>query len=112
MTKHGFTLIEVLVGMILVVIISLTGLGFLVHCERLLLKPELRLMAANFGRETIEGLYWADYTNLPEQTDTQDTFPPQTNFGEGGGTYNWTRAYSVASKQDYKLITVTVTYNR
>ena len=100
-TNDGFTLVELLIGMVIIAVVSVMALSFLVYCEKLLLSPELRLIAANKAREKMEGLYWLDYGASGG-----------SDSGTLDGTYKWTRNWTVSQKTDYAVITVTVDCNR
>jgi len=63
----GFTLIEVLVGIILIAVISVAAFEFFRYCRRFIVDAELRLSATNFARETMERHSWN-----AEITDTTD----------------------------------------
>ena len=68
--RRGLSLVEIFVGMAVAIIASVVALQFLIYCERIALQPRLRLIAANFAKETIESLYQKSFNDLPSTIDT------------------------------------------
>ncbi len=129
-TKAGFSLIEAVIAVVLIAIAAVTALSFIVYCNCFALQADARITAANFARETMEGLYKRDYGDInltaPVYPITgTDPLPAGTAFGSGflarhtTATRTPTRTYTVAENTDYKatpvvnykLITVTVKWN-
>ena len=112
----GFTLIEMLVGIIVISIISVGAFEFFRHCRRFIVDAELRLSAVNFSRETMEGHSWN--TEIAETEDWQDDrdLPAGGEFGSRlYDEYDGARQYKVETKTgttgDYKIIEVKVSWN-
>ena len=120
-TKAGFSLIEAVITVMLIAIVAVAALSIFAYCYRLALQADARIVAANFARETMEGLYKKDYgdTGLNETVTHADPLPAGTEFGGGflGRYPTATREYTIAENaateqsSDYKLITVTMTWS-
>lgn len=112
--KKGMSLIEVMLGMMLIAIIAILALGFSVYCNRFAMHTDLRLRAASFARETMESLYWTSPLNLPIVTNPTDDLAAGTFKGNKFQTgYGATRRYTVTNTSDpnYEVISATVTWN-
>ena len=115
------SLIEVIVAAMLIAIAALSALSFLVYCSRLAMRTNLRITAANFARETMEGLYKKDYgSSYLKETKAEgtvipkdDPLPTGSEFGSKlRDQYGGTRSYTVIDKGDYKIVTVKVNWNQ
>ena len=105
---------EMLVGIILIAIISVGAFEFFRHCRRFIVDTELRLSAANFSRETMEGHSWN--TEIAETGDWQDDtgLPTGEEFGSRlYDEYSGARQYKVETSADgdYNIIEVKVSWN-
>ena len=108
----GFSFVELMVGIIVVAAVSVTALEFLVHCQRLVLVPRLRLMAVNFARETMEGLYQQPYIELTTPSAAELELPTGGEIGVLRDRYGGTRNCTITDVDNYKVITVTVSWQR
>lgn len=111
----GFTLVEAIVTIIIIAITSVVVLEFFVKFSTIIKQSELKFVAANFARETIEELYLKSYsdTALNPITDADDGLPVMGGInGSPAGllrdVYGGTRAYSIVQGTNYKVITATV----
>jgi len=109
--NKGVTLVELIIVTVLIAIMVVTGLQFVVYCKTLAVKSKLKLAAANYARETAEGLYWLDcYDNALNITASPVSVPLPS--GELGDQYGGTRTYNVTGGADYKVVTVTVHWDQ
>lgn len=75
--RKGFTLVEIMVAMVLIVIIVTVGFEAYRYAKIFVRDSKLRLMAVNFAQETMEKLYFAG--NLAEQVEPRpDPFFPDS----------------------------------
>ncbi len=110
--KSGFSLIEAVITFVLIAIISVVALSFFVYCTRMAIQNDARMVAANFARSTMEGLYKLDYNDarLNPQIDTSQALPVGSVLSRYPTTPS--RTYTITDAGDYKLITVKVTWNQ
>ncbi len=96
----GFTLIEVIVGIIIIAVTSLGAFEFFRYCRYFIVSAELRLSAANFARETMEGHSWdiehSWWTDGKEEG-WQDEFLPEE------GTFASRLADEYSGERDYRF---------
>jgi len=114
--RKAFTLVELAASIIIIAVISLVALEYAIHCERLIIKPKLRLIAVNFARETMEELYGLDYDSLAATTaPVSRDLPDSGELGLLRNRYGGTRTYEIAEftsgTNSYKVITVKVEWN-
>ncbi|MEE9500429.1 MAG: type II secretion system protein [Candidatus Omnitrophota bacterium] len=112
----GFTVIEMLVSIILIAIISVGAFEFFGHCRRFIVDTELRLSAANFSRETMEGHSWNFEITNTTNSDWEDdaALPTGEEFGSRlYEEYSGARQYKVETSADgdYNIIEVKVSWN-
>ncbi|UCD54599.1 MAG: type II secretion system protein [Candidatus Omnitrophota bacterium] len=109
----GFTLVELLIGVIIIAITSVAAFEFFRHCRRFIVETELRLGAANFARETIEVLDWnTDITDTTGWQNDRD-LPTGEEFGSSlRDEYEGSRLYRIedGATSGYKKISVKVTW--
>jgi len=116
--KAGFSLIEAILAIILIVITAVGAFSYMVYCSRLTLQADTRIVAANFARETVEDLYKRNYSDprLNETTGDglSDPLPSAPVFGGAFRSRHptATRKYTIDDMGDYKLITVKVTWDQ
>ena len=115
-TKTGFSLIEAIMAIILIAIAVVGSLSYMAYCNRLTLQANARIVAANFARETMEGLYKKDYPGLGVTTGDglSDPLPGATAFG-GAFLSRYptaTRKYTITDMGGYKLIIAKVTWDQ
>ncbi|MEI6863382.1 MAG: prepilin-type N-terminal cleavage/methylation domain-containing protein [Candidatus Omnitrophota bacterium] len=116
----GMTLVEIIVAVLLITITTVGSLQFLIYCNKFAFGADTKIMASNFARETMEGLYRESYDLL-----IPGSYPATVVTGQGFDTsslctqYGGTRTYSISpvlhdsvTNTDYKTITVTVTWNQ
>ncbi|MCX5667779.1 MAG: prepilin-type N-terminal cleavage/methylation domain-containing protein [Candidatus Omnitrophica bacterium] len=115
-TKAGFSLIEVIIAIILIAIAAIGALSYIVYCNHLTLQVSARIVAANFARETMEGLYKKDYPglNVTAGDGLSDPLPGATAFGGAFlSRYSTaTRKYTITDMGGYKLIIAKVTWDQ
>ena len=102
----GFTIIETIIALIIIVIIAVGAFEFLQYCQRFLIDSDLRLMAVNLARETMEEQYWN--LDLADITDS-DPLPDGVLKDKHGGERN----YSIADDPTgtYKTIKITIDWD-
>jgi len=118
--RKAFTYIELMISVVVIGVISSTALEFLKYCSSFIEISNTRVAAANFARETMEGLYMNDYSDssltagsYTEVTTPSLALPAAPDFGSRlHDRHEGTRKYDVVNKTDYKTITVTVDWNR
>ena len=97
--SKGFTLIEVMIAMIVIIMGAIVGFEFFRYCKEYTTNIKLDTVALNRARQIMEYKYW-------DPTPTSKTYPgidelPGTDRGE----------VVVADRGDYKTVAVTVTWN-
>ena len=98
----GFTLVELIIAMVIIAIVSVCSLEFLRFCQKnFISNAESRFMAANYARETMEGLYWLPSSELVDVTASPVPLPVGSNLSA-------TRTYTVSPRNGYKVITVLI----
>lgn len=107
--KSGMSLIEIMVGMILIAIIAITALGFSVYCNKFAMQTDLRLDATNFARETMESKYWL--TGLALTPLVADNTTGSFAGSRLRTNYNGQRQYAVTNTDpNYNVLSVIVTW--
>lgn len=113
--KSGVTLIEVIIAMVVIAIIAVGAFSFFEHCQRFIVDSQLRLIAVNFVRETMEERYWE--LNPAETPDWAADTPLPTGTGFGSllrDNYGGTRHYRVSADTgtgtSYRVIETRVTW--
>ena len=120
--RTGFTLVEIIVSLALIAVVVITSLQFLIYCDSFAMKANEKIAAENFAREAMEGLYQKQYSDNTITANTNygtNTLPTGAAFGSSlRDKHSGTRTYSVGPEQtdtltntQYKVITVTVTWN-
>ena len=107
----GVTLVELIVGIVIIAVISVASLEFFQHCRRFIVDSEIRLGAVNFARETMELRAWD--TEITDTTGWQNDrdLPAGAEFASGiRDNYGGSRLYRVedGATGDYKVIKVKV----
>ena len=110
----GFTLIDMIVGVVLIAIAAIGSLEFYYYCYKFFIaRPKPTIEALNFAKESMEELYWIDSSSaaltLPLQAPNLP-LPTTGNFKELGSRFNGSRSYSVVDKGSYKVLEVTVSW--
>ena len=112
----GVTLVELVIGIVIIAIISVASLEFFRHCQRFIVDSEIRLGAVNFARETMDLRSWN--TNVGDPTGWLDEplpLPTGGTFGRIRDDYSGTRQYRIQSDTggtgDYKVIKVRVSWD-
>ena len=106
--RAGLTLVELMVGVLLVAIAAVAGLQFLIYCDKYAMRADAKLAAVNFAQETMENFYMTEYDNLVTPLPASTLLPPSRLLTFGG-----TRSCVVdGTNPNYKIITVTVTWNQ
>jgi type II secretory pathway pseudopilin PulG len=112
--KAGFSLLEAVIAIVIIVVAAVTALSYLVYCNRFASRTDARIVAANFARETMEGLYKKHYSDASLKITTGEGveafLPEASSFGEEflRRYPNATRRYTVTDMGSYKLIKVKV----
>jgi Tfp pilus assembly protein PilE len=130
--RKGQTLFEAILAVIIVAVIAMVVMEFYVTNKRLIQRNKLRVMAANFARETMESLYTKSLTDIEtipfnaqiKRTTDMPDFPYKASvpLGLPSSTtdmpslgelkkHNPQRYFTVTHHDVYDVITVTVTWN-
>ena len=111
--KRAFTLIELITAVVIMAIAVVCSLEFYRYCHKnFLINSMLKLEAANFARETMEGIYFLDPTDSQLSAGNYTQALPSTgDCSQLKTQYGGTRTYRVAQQTDYKVIQVTVNWN-
>jgi type II secretory pathway pseudopilin PulG len=111
----GFTLIEVVMANVMLIVLVLAGLSFYQYCSHSIVDSKLRLMAANFARETMEMRYFDDTLTETGGVWQNDTaLPTGAAFGALlRDNHDGTRQYKVTSSPSgpYLILETKVTWN-
>ncbi|MDD5135862.1 MAG: prepilin-type N-terminal cleavage/methylation domain-containing protein [Candidatus Omnitrophica bacterium] len=112
--KAGMTLIEIIVAVIIIAIAGITSFQFLVYCDKLVMQANSKIVAANFAREIAETLYQKDYDALVSGSGYPAGIPALgVRLYKGVGSYDiGTEQVDALTNTQYKVITVTVTWNQ
>jgi len=105
----GFTLIELILGVIIIAIAAVSSLEFYTYCHKFfILRSSLTSQALGFAKESMEGLYWSDPYDAALNTTPAPPLPaiPAT----GDFAFKGSRSYSVTDKGSYKVLEVTVSW--
>ena len=106
--KHaGFTLIDLILGIVIIAIAAVSSLEFYSYCHKFfILRSSITVRALGFAKESMEGLYWLDSSDaaLNICNETPLAMPATGDFAFKGGS----RSYSVIDKGSYKVLEVTV----
>jgi len=107
----GFTLIEILIAMVIIAITSIVTLEFYVFCQKnFIVKPQLRLMAVNFSRDSMEDYYFN--SSLTAGASTPALPSTNTNIGDPLlDNYGGTETITITNKTNYKIIETLITWN-
>ncbi len=111
---HGFTLVELIISLSILSVIILGANSFLFYYQRVIKNSELRLMAINFTRETMEGRYW-DY-DLDDTASWESDTPLPTGNELGAAlrdNYGAERKYEITTDGTgrYAIIKTKVKWN-
>ena len=109
----GLTLVELIIGIVIVAIISVASFEFYRHCQRFVMDAEVRLGVSNFARETMEQRMWdADIATTGGLWIDDTALPTGTDFASDiGSNHGGTRQYSTDETSNYKVIKVKVHWN-
>jgi len=103
----GFTLIELILGIVIIAIAAVSSLEFYSYCHKFfIMRSSLTSQALGFAKESMEGLYWLDPYDAAMNTPLPSlpAIPVTGDFAFKGGS----RSYSVTDKGSYKVLEVTV----
>lgn len=97
--NKGFTLIEVMIAMVVIITGAIVGFEFFRYCQEYTTNIKLNTVALNRARQIMEYNYW-------NPTPTSKTYPgidelPADNTGK----------VIIVDRGDYKTVAVTVTWN-
>jgi len=111
----GFSLFEAMVAIVIIGVVSLAAFEFFRHCNRYAVNSELRLIALNFARETMEKYYFSGTVTQTGGWQAED-LPTGAEFGsEFRDTYGGERYYQIKDGTDttytYMVTQVKVTWD-
>lgn len=114
--RSGFSLVEAMIAAIIIGVISVVALLSLVYCNNLAILADDRITAANFVRDTMEGLYRKGFGDA-ELNAAEDVEVPLPAEAEFGGKFlkkypTAKRTYTVIDKGDRKVVKVKVRWTR
>ncbi len=112
--NEGFTLIDMIIGVVLIAIAVIGSLEFYRYCYKsFIVGPKPAIEALNFAKESMEELCWLDSSDsaftLPLAAPNRP-LPTTGNFKELGSRFSGSRSYSVTDKGSYKVLEITVTW--
>ena len=123
--RAGVTLIELMVGIILIAIASVGGLRFFVYCNNYVIRTDSRVAAVNFAMETMEKFYMVTSAGLGSDTDTAN--PPADALPSSSGgflnklkdSHSGTRSYAISTSTiaigtpalKYRIVSVAVNWD-
>lgn len=107
-------MVEIIVAITLIAIVSVTSLAFYSFTAHFGSLTNLRLMAANFARQTMERQYMKTYANLTLGGPYSDSLPTSGLYSvlyNFGGSRNYKVESPTGGGSNYKVITVTVSWD-
>jgi prepilin-type N-terminal cleavage/methylation domain-containing protein len=117
--SRGFTFVELIVAMVLIVIVSIASLEFFKYCYKNFLVPdELKLEAVNYAAGSMEKLYMEDpaSSSLAVTAGWVDVDGGAITEGKlgnrSGHKYKSITTMNSGSANEYKLIKTKVTWTR
>ena len=108
--SSGFTLIEAMIAITILMITSIAGAYFLISSQQFVVDFEKHLQAGNLSMETLESFAWMDPADLDDINDGTDNLH-EGAFGsidESNRSYSITNIDDVGNSLPYKIITVTM----
>ena len=119
--KAGLTMIELMVGVLLVAIAAVVGLQFLIYCDTYTTHAESRVAAVNLALETMEEFYMRDSATLGADAANEIGLPPSAGgfIDKLRDSPGAKRSYIIGTSalqlgnppRTYRTITVTVQWN-
>lgn len=85
-----------MIAMVLIAVIATAGFSFFGYCRQFIKNSEEGLVAINFVRETMEGLYLEPEPVLPPDSDLTGILPGA----------NWSNSINDSADGRYQIVTV------
>ena len=109
--EHGFTLIEVMLGMLILAILAVTAVAALRHPHFMVVSTAHKQAAIHAANEALEEAYSLGYSNLAEGT---SPVTPVGDYSVNGRPVDVVRGIELlggaGGVPEYKRITVSVAY--
>ncbi|MGM0568702.1 MAG: type IV pilus modification PilV family protein [Elusimicrobiota bacterium] len=102
--SSGFTLIEAMIAITILMITSIAGAYFLISSQQFVVDFEKQLQAGNLSMEELESFAWMDPADLDDINDGSYDFRED----DVGSHLGWTKEYTIDDQGSYKKITVTL----